>query len=80
MTRKRKSSKQSPDNGQITTTRKPKKANKENEMAQNAQCTPGYGQNGQLQTQASQASQLLNCSQIPNAPMGQFIVSTPSFQ
>ena len=80
MTRKLKSSKQSPENGQITATRKTKNANKENKMAQNIQCTPGYGQNGQLQKQASPASQLFNCSQILNAPMGQFIMSTPSFQ
>jgi len=83
MTRKRKPSKQSPDNGQTTTNSNAKKANKEtkeNKMAQNVSCTPGHGQSGQNGQLQAQASQSFNYSQMPNAPMGQFIMSTPAYQ
>ena len=59
MTRKRKKSKDSPDNGQINIQQTTKKNNKGNKMAQSAQSTTGYNQNDQLQ-----AIQLFNCSQI----------------
>ena len=74
MARKRKKSKDSPDNGQTNIKQTTKKYNKGNKMAQSAQCTTGYNQNDQLQ-----ASQFFNCSQIHSVPLGQCVMGTPSF-
>ncbi|KAH3713816.1 hypothetical protein DPMN_073617 [Dreissena polymorpha] len=76
MTRKRKPSKDSPDNGQASSKQNTNKQNKGKQMAQNSQASPVTNLSGQ--TQANQAGQFYSSPQLTQIPYS-YIMNTPTF-
>ncbi|KAH3818592.1 hypothetical protein DPMN_120314 [Dreissena polymorpha] len=79
MTRKRKPSKDSPDNGQSSSKPNTNKRNKGKKMAQNAHASPVTNLSGQSQaSQASQSSQFYGSPQLTQMPYS-YMMNTPNF-